>query len=314
MHHLDFRRRVARFHCERQRCRADNPHFRIFQAGVGTVSPRVPTAKGCRIARRTGCNACACDVAALAKGSRFHKFAQRQGTCLSGSESQKENSMKHIGALALALGMALGVERGARAGCMAQPSHHFHCALWPRWLHRPGRPPDRPLRREDLGQAGRGRKPRGRRRHRGDTVRRERGTRRIHILRLQRRRRLDRAVCPKARIRSSAGPGAGGHRQLNRAGGHRQEGSAGKVDGRAGRVCEGQSRQAQLRLQRRRRLDALFRRAVPGPYRHQGGAYPIQGRCAVDCGGACRRGRLFFRQHDRRSARRSRPGWSAAWR
>src|SRR4029077_12175505 len=85
------------------------------------------------------------------------------------------------------------------------------------------------------------------------------------------------AVCPKARIRSRAGPGAGGYRQHDRAGGHRQEGSAGKVDGRLGRLREGQSRQAQLRLQRRRRPDALLRRAVPGAHRHQGGAYSLQG-------------------------------------
>src|SRR6478672_11855504 len=70
--------------------------------------------KGAAASPPTGCNACACDVAALAKGSRFHKFAQRQGTCLSGSESQKENSMKHVGALALALGMALA-SNGAQA-------------------------------------------------------------------------------------------------------------------------------------------------------------------------------------------------------
>src|SRR5882757_3835848 len=86
----------------------------ISKACAATRSAPSSNRKGLRRPPTTGCNACACDVAALAKGSRFHKFTQRQGTCLSGSESQKENSMKHVAALALALGMAWA-SNGARA-------------------------------------------------------------------------------------------------------------------------------------------------------------------------------------------------------
>ena len=74
------------------------------------------------------------------------------------------------------------------------------------------------------------------------------------------------------------------------------------IDGRARRLCQGQSRQAQLRLQRRRRPDALFGRAVPGPHRHVDGAYSVQGRRAGHGRGALRRRRPLVRQHDRRPA------------
>ena len=57
---------------------------------------------------------------------------------------------------------------------------------------------------------------------------------------------------------------------------------ADQFDGRARRLRQGQSRQAQLRLERRRRPDALLRRAVRSPHRHPDGAHPVQGRRARD--------------------------------
>ena len=72
--------------------------------------------------------------------------------------------------------------------------------------------------------------------------------------------------------------------------------------------------QAQLRLQRRRRPDALFGRTVQSPHRHQGGAHSVQGQRARDGGSGCRRSRLRLRQHDRRAATDRGQVRSAAWR
>jgi hypothetical protein len=86
------------------------------------------------------------------------------------------------------------------------------------------------------------------------------------FLRLQCRRHLGRAVCPEGRLRSDQGPRPGQHHQHDRAGGRRQEGAAGEVDGRARGLRQGQPRQAQLWLQRRRRSDALLGRMFrPAP-------------------------------------------------
>ena len=210
--------------------------------------------------------------------------------------------MKRVATLALSLLIALAPSAAHAQDAWPEPDHHVRRALRARRLHGPGRPADRALRREGIGQAGHRRKPSGRRRHRGDAGRRDCGAGRLHLLRLQRRRRLGRALRPEGRLRSDAGPGAGRHRQLDRAGGHRQEGPAGEDDGRARVLRQGQSRQAQLRLQRRRRPDALTPSSCSRPAPAPAGAHPVQGRRAVDRRCGLRRSRLRFRQHDRRPA------------
>ncbi len=180
-------------------------------------------------------------------------------------------------------------------------------------LHRSGRPDDGALRRERIGQDGRRRQPRRSRGHRGHAGRRDRGARRLYLLRLQHRRHLDRTLCAEGRLRSGTGPRADRHRELDRAGRHRQQGPAGEDDDRARVLRQGPSRQAQLRLQRRRRPDALLGRAVPGAHRNVGGAHSLQGRRAVDGRGHLRRRRFRIRQHDRRpAADRGRRGAAAS--
>ena len=84
-------------------CAPIRRHFRELRRNA--ICPEFQTGRSG--SPRAGCNARACDVAALAKPTWFHKFAQRQGTCLSGSESQEENSMKHAANLVFALGIVL---------------------------------------------------------------------------------------------------------------------------------------------------------------------------------------------------------------
>ena len=72
--------------------------------------------------------------------------------------------------------------------------------------------------------------------------------------------------------------------------------------GRARVLRQGASRKAQLRLQRCRRADPLFGRAVHDAHRNHGGAHSVQGRRAVDRRRHLRRGRFLVRQHDRRPA------------
>jgi hypothetical protein len=61
-------------------------------------------------------------------------------------------------------------------------------------------------------------------------------------------------------------------------------------------VREGQSRQTELRLQRRRWPHALFRRALPGPHRHQRRPHPVSGRRGIDCRRDFGRNRFRFCQ------------------
>ena len=153
-----------------------------------------------------------------------------------------------------------------------------------------------------IGQDRRRRRPRRRRRHRRHAGRRQCGARRLHLLRLQHRRHLDRALHPEGRLRPGPRPRADRHREPDRAGRHRQEGPAGEDDRRARGLRQGSSRQAQLRLERRRRPHPLCGGAVPDAHRNERRAHSLQGRRAVDGRGDRGRGRFLLRQPDRRLA------------
>ena len=150
-------------------------------------------------------------------------------------EPRGELSMKHVAGLALALGIALAPSAVPAQDAWPNRAITFIVPYAPGgYTDLVGRLTARYVEKA-LGKSVVVDNRAGRRRHRRDAGGRDRAARRLHVLRLQRRRRLDCAVRPEGRLRSGAGPGAGRHRQLDRAGGHRQEGPAGEDDGRARR-------------------------------------------------------------------------------
>ena len=180
----------------------------------------------------------------------------------------------HVDATTFAgVGVCAGVvaRRGrfARAGRVAEPDHHLHRALRRRRLYRPRRPAGRhvtskrrwarPVIIDDRAGAG-------------GIV----GTQAVANAAPD---GYTFCVCSIGAISIApfvqkvgydpvTRPRADRHRELDRAGGHRQEGPAGEDDCRARGLRQGPSRQAQLRLQRRRRPHPLFGRAVPDAHRN----------------------------------------------
>ena len=183
--------------------------------------------------------------------------------------------------MALRCRRAVRPERSNRfsAGAkLSRPRDHAGDSICARRQHLDRRPRHRRQDERTARREGRRRQPARRRRHRRHQGGREKRSRWLHaVARLHRHARDRSLAVQESRLRSAQGLCADRHdRQCAEfAGGASVIPRQNRR--RTDRLCEGQSRQGQFRLGRRRHRQPHHRRIFCPRRRHQAGAYPLQG-------------------------------------
>ena len=161
---------------------------------------------------------------------------------------------------------------------LSHPRDHARHSLCAGRQHLDRRPRHRRQDERVARRKGRGRQPPRRRRHRRHQGGRQERARRLHAGARLYRHAGDRAVAlQKCRLRSAQGFCADRpDRQCAEFAGGASV-VPGQDRGRADRLCQGQSRQGQFRLRRRRHGEPYHRRIFCPLRRHHAGAYSLQG-------------------------------------